>query len=51
MKTRVHKKHKVTINKHIFNPLKAELNHICHLLILLGDLTFYMYVHLKYIPI
>jgi hypothetical protein len=24
----------------IFNPLKAELNSICHLLILLGDLTF-----------
>src|SRR5215475_6036039 len=23
-----------------FNPLKAELNPICHLLILLGDLTF-----------
>jgi hypothetical protein len=24
----------------VFNPLKAELNLICHLLILLGDLTF-----------
>jgi hypothetical protein len=24
----------------VFNPLKAELNPICHLLILLGDLTF-----------
>ena len=24
----------------IFNPLNAELNPICHLLILLGDLTF-----------
>jgi hypothetical protein len=23
-----------------FNPLKAELNPICHLLVLLGDLTF-----------
>jgi hypothetical protein len=23
-----------------FNPLNAELNHICHLLVLLGDLTF-----------
>jgi hypothetical protein len=25
---------------HIVNPLKAELNPICHLLVLLGDLTF-----------
>src|SRR5215475_583862 len=25
---------------HTFNPLNAELNPICHLLILLGDLTF-----------
>jgi hypothetical protein len=25
---------------YIFNPLNAELNPICHLLILLGDLTF-----------
>jgi hypothetical protein len=24
----------------IFNPLNAELNAICHLLVLLGDLTF-----------
>jgi hypothetical protein len=32
------------------NPLNAELNTICHLLILLGDLTF-EYVHRKYIPI
>jgi hypothetical protein len=27
-------------NSFIFNPLNAELNPICHLLILLGDLTF-----------
>jgi hypothetical protein len=26
--------------KRLFNPLNAELNPICHLLILLGDLTF-----------
>jgi hypothetical protein len=26
--------------RHFFNPLNAELNPICHLLILLGDLTF-----------
>jgi hypothetical protein len=25
---------------YVFNPLKAELNPICHLLVLLGDLTF-----------
>jgi hypothetical protein len=24
----------------VFNPLKTELNPICHLLVLLGDLTF-----------
>ena len=33
------------------NPLNAELNPICHSLILLGDLSFYGYVHCKYIPI
>ena len=26
--------------KRVFNPLNAELNPICHLLVLLGDLTF-----------
>jgi len=26
--------------KHVINPLNAELNSICHLLVLLGDLTF-----------
>jgi hypothetical protein len=35
----------------VFNPLNAELNHICHLLELLGDLTFMGSVHRKYIPI
>jgi hypothetical protein len=34
-----------------FNPLNAELNPICHLLVLLGDLTFNGPVHRKYIPI
>jgi hypothetical protein len=34
-----------------FNPLNAELNPICHLLILLGDLTLMGIVHYKYIPI
>jgi hypothetical protein len=34
-----------------FNPLDAELNPICHLLVLLGDLTFMGPVHRKYIPI
>jgi hypothetical protein len=29
----------VAVNDRI-NPLNAELNHICHLLVLLGDLTF-----------
>jgi hypothetical protein len=29
-----------TQKRHHFNPLNAELNPICHLLILLGDLTF-----------
>jgi hypothetical protein len=33
----------------IFNPLNAELRPICHLLILLGDLTFMGYVRRKYI--
>jgi hypothetical protein len=28
------------LNQSAFNPLNAELNPICHLLILLGDLTF-----------
>jgi hypothetical protein len=28
------------IKEKLFNPLNAELNPICHLLILLGDLTF-----------
>jgi hypothetical protein len=27
-------------SKRLFNPLNAELNPICHLLVLLGDLTF-----------
>jgi hypothetical protein len=36
--------------KKLVNPLNAELNPICHLLILLGDLTFES-VHRKYIPI
>jgi hypothetical protein len=26
--------------RHLLNPLNAELNPICHLLVLLGDLTF-----------
>jgi hypothetical protein len=26
--------------QNVFNPLNAELNSICHLLVLLGDLTF-----------
>jgi hypothetical protein len=34
----------------MFNPLNAELNPICRLLVLLGDLTF-MGPHRKYIPI
>jgi len=34
-----------------FNPLNAELNPICHLLVLLGDLNVYGSVHCKYIPI
>jgi hypothetical protein len=29
-----------THNKFVINPLNAELNPICHLLVLLGDLTF-----------
>jgi hypothetical protein len=30
----------ITLANNAFNPLNAELNPICHLLILLGDLTF-----------
>jgi hypothetical protein len=30
----------IIINIPVFNPLNAELNPICHLLVLLGDLTF-----------
>jgi hypothetical protein len=30
----------VDFNSTVFNPLNAELNPICHLLVLLGDLTF-----------
>jgi hypothetical protein len=33
-------KHSNCIMKGLFNPLNAELNPVCHLLILLGDLTF-----------
>jgi hypothetical protein len=34
-----------------FNPLNADLNPTCHLLVLLGKLNFYGSVHCKYIPI
>jgi hypothetical protein len=34
------RRHGVDRNIYIFNPLNAELNPICHLLVLLGDLTF-----------
>jgi hypothetical protein len=30
----------ISVRLNVFNPLKAELNLICHLLVLLGDLTF-----------
>jgi hypothetical protein len=36
---------------HVVNPLNAELSPICHLLILLGDLTFMGTCIVKYIPI
>jgi hypothetical protein len=34
-----------------FNPLNAELNPICHLLVLLREINVYGSVHPKYIPI